>query len=384
MRTLVLADLHLVGQTPRPLGEDLASLIAAHPGARIVLAGDLFDLPSEMPNVARDRALASALDAQPHVRRAFAEHVDRGGELWLISGNHDAEVGAPDFRDALARAFGISSESRARLRTTPWFFREGGVHIEHGHLYDPDNAPAHPLILGARSLGTHFVEELIAPTGAHRYLNANDQTPLKLLASAFAWYGVRGPYVVYRYFHAALTAMAASGPFYGGRDEPAQGKPHEPAFAAEHGVPHEVIADLLARAAIPTMASFQHTFARVYFDRVLATLSILGGVGCALAGSKRAATLAVTAGAALMSASWALVTTATRATDSDRLRDGAPAVRAVTGAHLVLFGHTHRGAGAGVRQHRLDSPSTATPPAAPSAGRGRSPKAIRRHWPAAG
>lgn len=384
-RTIVLADLHLVGQTPRSLGEDLATLVEAHRGARIVVAGDLFDLPSEMPNVARDKALASALGAQPHVRIALAEHVDRGGELWLISGNHDAEVGAPDFRDALARAFGVTGEARSRIRTTPWFFRNGGLHLEHGHLFDPDNAPAHPLVLGERSLGTHFVEELIAPTGAHRYLNANDQTPLKLLVSAFAWYGPRGPYVVYRYFHTAITAMASSGPFYRARHEPSHGKPRELPFAEEHDIPHEIIERLLDLAAEPTKASFRRTFARIYFDRVLATLTMMGGACALLTGRERAGITAVAAGAGLLAASWAQGHDRYSGAVTDLLRDGAHAVREATGAKLVVFGHTHREA---LEDGYANTGSFAFPRESPGRpyleieGSEEHPRAVRKHWQA--
>ncbi len=384
-RTLVLADLHLVGQSPRALGEDLATLVLAHRGARVVVAGDLFDLPSEMPNLARDKALASALGAQAHVRAALAEHVDRGGELWLLSGNHDAEVGAPDFRDALARAFGVTGEARARIRTTPWFFRQGALHLEHGHLFDPDNAPAHPLVVGERSLGTHFVEELIAPTGAHRYLNANDQTPMKLLVSAFAWYGPRGPYVVYRYFHTAITAMAASGPFYRARHEVAHGKDRERPFAEEHDVPHEIVEALVALAAEPTMASFRRTFARIYFDRVAATLSMMGGVGAALSGRRRLGLAAIAAGASLLGASWARGHDRYSGTVTDRLQMGARAVREATGARLVVFGHTHREA---LEDGYANTGSFAFPGRSPGRpyleieGTDEHPRAVRKHWTA--
>lgn len=385
MRTIVLADLHLVGQTPKPLGDDLAALVEGHRGARIVLCGDLFDLPSEMPNVARDKALGSALGAQPRVRAALAEHVERDGELWLVSGNHDAEVGAPDFKSALADAFAVPAASRQRIRTTPWFFREGGLHLEHGHLFDPDNAPAHPLVIGARSLGTHFVEELIAPTGAHRYLNANDQTPLKLLTSAFAWYGRRGPHVVYRYFHTAATAMAASGPFYPAHGEVAAGRALEAAFAEEHALPAEQLARLVALGAEPTMASLQRTFARIYFDRVLATFALMGGLGAALAGRPRAGAVALAAGAAVMGASWARGHNRYAGTVTERLREGASAVREVTGAKLVVFGHTHREA---LEEGYANTGSFAFQGAAPGRpfleieGTAAAPRAVRRYWPA--
>ena len=88
------------------------------------------------------------------------------------------------------------------------------IRIEHGHLYDPDNAPAHPLAPGATSLGVHFVESFLAPTGAYAYLNQNDGTPFKMFLSTFKLYGLRAPYVIYRFFHASFGALMESGPFF--------------------------------------------------------------------------------------------------------------------------------------------------------------------------
>jgi len=218
-RTIILGDLHLVRGTPAKVIDDLLELILAHAGARLVFAGDLFDLSADHPGVNKARALSDAISQQPRVRRALAEHVDGGGALWTVGGNHDAAIGDPKHVDVLRSSLGLSAANGERVRSTPWFFREGGLHIEHGHLYDPDNATTHPLVTGVRSLGVHFVEEFIAPTGAFRYLNSNDGTPLELLLSAFKWYGVRGPFVVYKYFDAAFRAVLASGPFFKGGPE---------------------------------------------------------------------------------------------------------------------------------------------------------------------
>src|SRR5262245_55643753 len=111
-RTVVLADLHLVRSTPAAVTHDLARFIAAHRGARIVFAGDLFDLSSEAPRLPRPRALQEALLAHPVARAALAEHVGRDGELWLAGGNHDAEVGGSEFAAALTSALGLSAEAR--------------------------------------------------------------------------------------------------------------------------------------------------------------------------------------------------------------------------------------------------------------------------------
>lgn len=341
-RTIVLADLHLVRKTPRDVTADLAGLIAAHPGARIVVAGDLFDLSSESPWMPRPRALREALSAHPLARAALAEHLDRGGELWLAGGNHDAEVGSSDFPVALAEALGLTGAARARIRTTPWFFRDGAIHIEHGHLYDPDNAPAHPLVVGERSLGVHFVEEFIAPTGAHRYLQANDQTPLRLFLSAFTWYGPRAPYVIYRYFHAAIGAMLKSGPLYRARGEAKVGAAMVERFTHELGVPRAMADALLGLAATPTLESAARTFTRLYFDRVIATLSMGAGLAALGLGARETGAAAFGLGALLMGVSWAYGHNRYAGTVSERLAQSAGRVAKATGAKLVVFGHTHR------------------------------------------
>jgi len=158
-RTIVLGDLHLVRGTPDKVVDDLLDVVADHPGTRLVFAGDLFDLSADHPGVEKARALSDAMAQQPRVRRALAEHVEQGGQLWTVGGNHDAAIGDPMHVNVLRSSLGLSGSVAERVRSTPWFFREGGLHIEHGHLYDPDNATTHPLVNGVRSLGVHFVEE---------------------------------------------------------------------------------------------------------------------------------------------------------------------------------------------------------------------------------
>ena len=382
-RTVVLADLHLVRKTPPDVSRDLARLVAAHAGARIVFAGDLFDLSSEAPEMPRPRALREALEAHPEVRAALAEHVDRGGELWLAGGNHDAEVGEPGFGAALVAGLGLAARAEARVRTTPWFFHDGAIHIEHGHLYDPDNAPAHPLVVGQRSLGVHFVEEFIAPTGAHRYLQANDQTPLKLLVSAFRWYGPRAPYVVYRYFHAAFGALAQSGPFYRGRAEASAGEAHVTRFTEDAGVPRDIADALVGLAATPTMESLARTFSRLYFDRVLATLALTGGTAAVAMGRRRAGAAALAGGAMAMAVSWAAGHNRYAGTVAERLSESARHVADATGAKLVVFGHTHKEA---LGERYANTGSFSFPRGAPGRpfveieGGPEAPRAVARYW----
>ncbi|HWL86874.1 MAG TPA: hypothetical protein VNO21_13785 [Polyangiaceae bacterium] len=341
-RTFVLGDIHLFRQTPRSVVGDLTALLERYPGDRFVFAGDLLDLSAEgTVGDGHRRTAEEAILAHPALRTALARHVDRDGELWLVSGNHDAEVGESAFVDRLAGALGIASQARARVRTTPWFFRDEGLHIEHGHLYDPDNAPAHPLVEGT-SLGVHFVEEFIAPTGAHRYLNANDGTPLKLFLSAFQWYGVRAPHVIYRFFHCAFGALAKSGTRFRLDDQRAKGAARTPAFAQSVGLERAALEELLSFSPSPTLASARATFARCYLDRVLATVSAAGGMAALATGRPLAGTAALSMGALGLLASWASGYDRYTGSVVERLAAGAARVSEVTQAKLVVFGHTHR------------------------------------------
>lgn len=381
-RTLLFADVHLVSRTPQGVTEDLARLVSEHPGARLVVVGDLFDLASERPRRPLPRALDAVLGAHPNLRAALARHIDRGGDLWLVAGNHDIEVAHDEFRASFLAALGASPEAGARLRASPWFFRDGALHIEHGHLYDPDNAPAHPLIVGESSLGGHFVEHFLAPTGADRYLNANDATPLKLFLSSFTWYGPRAPYVIYRYFYTAISAMLKSGPFYAAHGEIPRGALRADRFAEELGLPRAMIAAVFEQAATPTMNSLAATFTRVYFDRVIATLAIAGGLGAALSGRARGGAVAIALGAALMSTSWAKGHNRYGGTVAQRLAGGAARVAEATGAKLVVFGHTHREALEGAY---ANTGSFAFPREAPGRpyleleGPPEAPRAVRRY-----
>lgn len=381
-RTLVLADLHLTRHTPEAVSRDLVRLVETHPGSRIVFAGDLFDLSAETP-VPRDRGIEEGLRRYPAVARALAEHVDRGGELCTVSGNHDAELGAEGMTGDLADALSITGEARGRVKTTPWFFRFGAVHIEHGHLYDPDNAPAHPLAVSARSLGVHFVEQFIAPTGAFAYLNVNDGTPLKLFLSSFAWYGKRAPYVIYRFFHAATTALLESGPFFERqRARARQGQLQLPLFAAEQNVDVDTAERVLAARAIPTFESLPQTFARLYLDRVAATLGVGAGVAAASLGHVVAGASLASASALAMAASWATGHNRYGGTVSERLESSARTIAETSGAKLVVFGHTHREA---IRGPYANTGSFAFPRRAPGRpfleieGSFDSPQVVRRY-----
>ena len=383
IRTVVLADLHLTRSSPRGVADDLARFVATHADARIVFAGDLFDFSADAPRTLCEPAVEGILGAHAGVRAALARHADAGGELWLVGGNHDAGIAAPGFQDAITGALGLSREGRGRVRITPWFFREGALHIEHGHRFDPDNAPAHPLVVGSKSLGVHFTEEFIAPTGAHAYLNATDRTPLELFTAAFRWYGERAPYVIYRYFWAAFGAMAMSGPFYAARREFDLGQERVPRFAEEIGLSAAIVHELIQLGAPSTLESLPQTFARLYFDRVIATTAMGAGLGAIALGQRRIGAVSAGFGALLMAASWARGHDRYAGTVCDRLARGAARTTEITGAKLVVFGHTHRDACGG---NYANTASFAFPGKAPGRpfleieGSSETPRAARRYF----
>lgn len=351
-----------------------------------MFAGDLFDLSAEAPIRPPREALGEVLAHHDAVGPALAEHVDRGGELYLVGGNHDAHVAAEEFQSALAAALALSPSGRRNVRTSPWFFRFGGVHVEHGHLYDPDNAPAHPLVTGEPSLGVHFVESFIAPTGAHHYLNANDQMPLELFLSAFTHYGRRAPYVIYRYFHTAIGAMLRSGPFYRAHEERLVGDAETRRFADDVGLPAEVVEAVLAEGARPTMESLSATFTRIYFDRVLCTIALGLGLGSVAAGARTAGALLAALGGVGLAYSWSRGKNRYEGRVTDRLADGAARIAERSGAKLVIFGHTHREA---LEDAYANTASFAFPRKAPGRpfleieGTDAAPRAVRRYWSAA-
>jgi hypothetical protein len=267
--------------------------------------------------------------------------VGAGGELWLASGNHDAELSREGAAAHVASALGLGPRDARRVRTSPWFFRIGALHVEHGHLHDPDNAPAHPLVADAPSLGVHFTKEFIAKTGAWAYLNRNDRKPLETFLSSFTLYGARAPYVVYRFFHTAATGLLRSGALWPGEAHASEGRAREGAFAEEHDVDPELLRRMATAGPRPTLASTRDTFARLYLDRVAATVALLAGGALLGAGQRRAGTVALAAGAAVMATSWALGYDRYRGGVVERLAEGAARTRELTGARTVVFGHTH-------------------------------------------
>jgi len=103
--------------------------------------------------------LHAVLDAYPGVEDGLVSFLEAGNSIVFVAGNHDAELLYSEVCRAMAeRLEGAAGTSKgatdpAALTTTgvvrltdvgagtvrfvPWFVREGGAWIEHGHVFDP-------------------------------------------------------------------------------------------------------------------------------------------------------------------------------------------------------------------------------------------------------
>src|ERR1041384_441664 len=171
---IVASDVHLTrGGSERSAGR-LARLIEQRPGHEVVLNGDIFNLSLAGRSADPSESIASIVAEYPTLTTALRRHLDAGHTLTLISGNHDAGVMARGARARLLQAIGAAPH--ARLVIEPWFIRRGEVHVEHGHVYDPDNAPAHPLAAWSpetEPLGIALTRRFLSPHDAFHFAHAH-------------------------------------------------------------------------------------------------------------------------------------------------------------------------------------------------------------------
>jgi UDP-2,3-diacylglucosamine pyrophosphatase LpxH len=343
MRALVvLSDVHLGHQGREAVASDLARLVSTHPGHEVVLNGDIFNLSQDPRGRDPAESAVSMLRTEPSLRSALRDHLKAGSPVTLLAGNHDAGVQHPSVRPALLDFLELGAE--AELRVEPWFIKRNGVHIEHGHVYDPDNAPAHPLSppsFRTEPLGVALVRRFLGHHEGFVSAHQHEAPPAKNIKYAFEQVGIRAPLVLVHFL--AVSAMVCAETAWRSRltAERRRGESELGHCVAETGVPEATLRALLDAGPVPTHTSFYRTFMRLYHDRMLATLGIpvglLGGVALGNAGFAVAA-----ASLAYLVASYARGANRYPNGMPAHLRSGAVLVRRVTGAELVIFGHSHR------------------------------------------
>jgi UDP-2,3-diacylglucosamine pyrophosphatase LpxH len=339
---LVVSDTHLGTDTRSHVGADLARLIDAHPEAEIVFGGDAFDLSHAPRHDDQGPLLSALLDQSPEFVTSLHRRLSEGRPVTVLAGNHDAALGNDEIGGILRARLDVAKG--APIAMSPWFVRRGDVHLEHGHVYDPDNAPIHPLAEWSEQsepLGIALTRRFVVATGASHFSHAQDTTPVQALARAFRLYGFRAPGMIASYFSTAIALCLQSGPGLAPREshERALGASRLHGFADETEVPGAVLSELLAQVPRPTHLSRRELFLRLYFDRVFATLILAGS----LASIPRKPTAAITALASFAYLAGSTMRGHDRygALPPKRLQLGAARVRETTGARLVVFGHTH-------------------------------------------
>jgi predicted phosphodiesterase len=342
---VVASDVHLERSGSLRSAGRLAKLLDEHAGHEVVLAGDIFNLSLDAPSRNPAESVASITAEYPALALAIKRHLGAGDALTFIGGNHDAGVVTRGTRERLLALCDLHDD--ARLAIEPWFIRRGDVHIEHGHVYDPDNAPAHPLAVWSpetEPLGISLTRRFLSPHDAFTFAHAHHTTPLQGLTDTFKTFRGRAPLMIAHYFASSgRLAAEAAVPERLSADK-ARGEAAVQDFATRSGLPAGTLESLLAALPRPTHEDFRDTFFRLYFDRVLATVGIAGGAARVLLGGVAGGVLG---GAVALSSALYLHRSVKRGVDRysslpvARLHAGAELVRRVTNAKLVIFGHTH-------------------------------------------
>jgi len=357
---LILSDVHLSRDYGQEAARDLAEVVHSHPHCEILLAGDVVDLTLDSARVPVDVSLASALRPHGQLVEALRNHIRTGGRLTLVPGNHDACLNHPEGTAQLRQL--LEAQNEASVQVLPWFVRRGPVHIEHGHLYDPDCAPNHPLAdpnPRHEGLGNALMRRFVAPNDAYCFAHQNQTTMASGVTRAFAEWGPRAPLVIANYLQTALLLWGEA-TFKKGTvsREKRQGSHRLAAHAASQAVLQGALDELLAQAPSPTHHSSRDTFYRLYFDRVFSAFSMVTGVGllasAGLATALGAVPLVSSAGAltatgALLSSVGAGYLTVSVTKTKNRyghavikqLEQAAQTIAQSTGAGLVVMGHSH-------------------------------------------
>ncbi|MES1187447.1 MAG: hypothetical protein ABUL60_26755, partial [Myxococcales bacterium] len=208
----IASDVHLEATGSERSASRLARLIQGHAGHEIVLAGDIFNLSLDVPSRNPADSVRDIVAHYPDLTAAMRQHLAAGHALTFIGGNHDAGVVTRGTRERLLDLCGVGAN--ARLSIEPWFIRRGGVHVEHGHVHDPDNAPAHPLAVWSpetEPLGISLTRRFLSPHDAFTFAHAHHTTPLQGFVHAIKTFRGRAPLIVLHYFliSSRLTAEAA-------------------------------------------------------------------------------------------------------------------------------------------------------------------------------
>ncbi len=339
-RSILLSDLHLNLRGERKCVAALERLLKQHSTAELLFVGDIFEFSTLTPMRRPALAWQQLRDANPRFCRAVKGHLARGCTVTFVCGNHDAPLA--ELRDVLRED--LSKARPEGLQIEPWSTIRGKTYIEHGHVYDRDNAPLHPLADWRKEtepIGIALMRRFVAAQGALEFAHAHRITPASAVKKALAQYGLKTPWVAARYFAtaAALCAEAAVPRKRQHSEDTQTGQQRMAAHAETLRVSAEALERFLAQVPAPTHASARAVFRRLYFDRVGATL--LAATGGWVSFRNLMLGPALLGGAALLMAG-SLLRGASRSSNPVRvLQEAAALLKESLSVDLVVFGHTH-------------------------------------------
>lgn len=339
---VVLSDLHLVHDVCDPTAHAFSGLLGDYAGHEVVLDGDIFSLSNDPRTRNPIESVCTMLGEHPELINRLRTHLTGGGALTIVAGNHDAALTTPGMREALLSRLELTEA--ARLTVEPWFARRGSIHIEHGHIWDPDNAPSHPLAPWSpvtEPLGIQLTRRFVAKHQVWEFAHAHETTLVQGLLRAYHVFGPRMPALVMRYFSTSFRICVEALFDRGLAAEQRLGEEALLEQSKQQKVELEALRALLAAAPKPTHTGFSETFLRLYYDRVFSALGIAtGALLLLLRQSPFGMALALGGGAY-----WTLNVKSSGSRYQNmpvrRLREGAELVAKLTDARLVVFGHTH-------------------------------------------
>lgn len=338
---LVISDLHLGPATPTGTEAAAVCLLERYPSSELVCLGDLFDLSADISRLSAEKSVVAHLARYSALAQAMRKHLATNGTITLVVGNHDAELGAAGMRGSILDHLGVSQS--VDLAIEPWWIRRGKFHLEHGHVWDPDNAPVHPLVATGHDnepLGVALTRQVLAPTGAYQFAHAHQTTPLNGLLRAMHELRLRAPEVVLRYFVAG-TRIFWQAACHDHEHTFRAGDRAIDAFAREHGCAPAVIEQLTRLRPTPRHADASATFARLYFDRAIATVATVVSTATAMVESEPAYLLIAAAGLVYLGFSRGNRANRYSASLVKRMETAALGIRPLVDAETVVFGHTH-------------------------------------------
>ncbi len=354
---LIVSDVHLSRNYGQESSDALALLVKSHPSCEVVLAGDIFDLTLDDAGLDPAESIEAALAPHLGLTQALRRHLRAGRRIHFIPGNHDGTLATPKAVERLSKI--LQAENDRQFRLHPWFFRHGALHIEHGHLYDPDCAPNHPLAdpnPTHEGLGNALMRRFIAPNEAYYFAHANQTTLSSGLLDSLRKWGPKAPFIIARYFAAAIELWkeAAFKKDVVEREK-AIGNSRLKEYAALHRVDETSLETLLSQVPAPTHHRGSDVFFRLYFDRVFAMQAFIAGCGLlsmsAVSGAPSlslAPPSVATVGVVLGGLGGGyLAQNVARSKNRygnaviGQLALGASQIRTTTDAELVVLGHSH-------------------------------------------